>query len=1003
MGEYYGKDKDDNLLKLIMLSLVSISIIILFSLSANAIMHPVDLPRTLTTSTDQNYAEMNSNRYFQVWYGDDPSTGNVVKFSSGGVEMTLLPMALNWNNDFSQLQQISMPQSVSGSPSGSNIIYNDAYGSGIDLIYETQQDKVKESLIISSRSDLTDPAQYVIDGGNVQLELGFQFTSNGKIYVDDVEWSGSETTVTGDLVITDSNDNPVYTLPRPFATDSNSIIVYGHYVLKTTANKLYVRIYIPYNWLNDTARVYPVTIDPTFSVDYSPIPASHLIDGVFNVDPDYDYTTITDITSEMSDLNDSTFEDIFTSTIPESGVNAVSIKFEETSGNVSKDYGYFSIDADLYNSPNLNVGGASGSGIDFDGVNDYGIIPRYTNISSGEDMVFCLALHSGGIGSIQTFIDNKGGGNAQGMEFTMTSSDTLDFFVRRGAVQTTISGTIDVSDSVWHKACGVTLANGTVELWLDGVKDVSATGVTGVMVATEYIYLGTAHSLGQYYSQALDEICNWRGTSLDEQTIIQQYNDSYCGLPEGNHIAGSWNETYDANYTWYLALNKISLGSSLFEVRAYDDLENISTELVTDTLTGIGWHYILVDGLMDYMTNNQSLDYTKLRVTSTDEHNISELWLSQWGNDTLPPVINDCYVNTTTLDCGETARLECNITDDFFVTDVYYQINGVNYTVTEHTDDFWYYDLSPIGFDVSILYDWEYTYAFDIVNLTNVTDPNIQINYTCVTPCIENWTLDPFTCLINDTYIALYTDQNSCNTTDDLPAQNGTEQYCNYCSEDLVAIFGTCQSNSSQSVSWHDGNFFSCCFITNLPSDCSILTYPYNETTSQNCTFYTQDLGTPICPEEFTFKLGEKEYCLVEIPQIHINESFKCMAYVMTDTPSEIIQVTPEYKEPKTSLIGVFTPDSETRQYFTPANGFVNVYITKKNLLPEYDYFLHISCKSDQRTLESVHPFTIGYENVEFVFFRTRWLMSNAGYIIGGILLLFVILAILIVLWKGVK
>ena len=963
----------------------------------------LDVSRDLVVSDDPIYDWMNINPFYTIYYGGDPSTGNVVKFMKGTDTMTFLPMALNYNNDLSQLQQISMPQSVSPTVSGSDIVYEDAYGTDIDLKYETQKDKVKEKLIIQQASALPVPAQYVQDGGNVVLELGFQLANDGKIYLDDVEWDKeSEVTTYNNIVVRDQQDNFLYNLTKPVAFDNLGASTTGYFVLKKTATKLYVRAYFSYYWLNDTARQYPITLDPTFQVDYSPIPASYIVGGFFRDDPDYDYISIFDITSEMSDDNATTYRETFRSGLVEDLYLSVAVKFEEISGNVSKDYGYEGEDVVLYNSPNLNVVGANGSGIDFDGTNDYGIIPRYVNLTADQDVIFCLSLISSGVGSTEVFADNKGGGNDAGFEFTMTPSDTIDLFVRRGGVQTTVSGTIDVSDNIWHKACGVSLADGSVELWLNGAMDVSSSGITGIMESTKQIYIGSTDTLGSYYSQTLDEFCSWKGVNIPQSQIIQGYNDSYCGTPDGSHITGNWNITYDNNYTWYLSLNKLSNGINQLYVTPYIDTDNVSQVMSISTqITGIGTEYILIDSLMDYMTNTINLTNTKLRLTALQPLNISEIYLTQFGEDNITPSINECSTNTTSLGCGETAQLLCNITDNLFVNEVFYQINDVNYSVIEHIDELWQYSFSPIGVDVSIIYDWQSAIAIDFANNTNITDPNVQINYTCLAPCVEDWVEDAVVCLTDDTYLSTYTDQNSCNTTIDLPAQNGTYPYCNYCSENLVASYGTCLQNVTQSVDYLDLNYVTCCAVTSIGSDCSILTYPYNETTSQACIFFNNTLSEIECQNEPNINVREKEYCLARIPNLYLNETFKCISYVRNYDTDEIMQTNPEYRE-RTQTFLEFGQDPETREYFAPANALVNFYYTSKNLLPEQDYVLTIECSSQQRTLQSSMLFQMAYENYEFVFFRTRWLMANASYIIGGLLILILVLGGLFIFAKGV-
>jgi hypothetical protein len=233
-----------------------------------------------------------------------------------------------------------------------------------------------------------------------------------------------------------------------------------------------------------------------------------------------------------------------------------------------------------------------------------------------------------------------------------------------------------------------------------------------------------------------------------------------------------------------------------------------------------------------------------------------------------------------------------------------------------------------------------------------------------------------------------------------LPANNGTNQYCNYCSENLIQILGECQITNNQTVDYTDNNYLTCCAVTNLSTDCSILTYPYNETTSQFCYFYSSDMGAIQCQNEPNFNVREKEYCLAHIPLNYSGETFKCISHVYDLLTNEILQTNPEYKEKPSTVFNILGADAETREYFSPAGSIVNFYYTGKNLLPEHDYVLTIECSSTQRTLTSKMPFQMAYEDYEFVFFRTRWLMANASYIIGALVMILIIMFILFLIWR---
>jgi hypothetical protein len=227
-----------------------------------------------------------------------------------------------------------------------------------------------------------------------------------------------------------------------------------------------------------------------------------------------------------------------------------------------------------------------------------------------------------------------------------------------------------------------------------------------------------------------------------------------------------------------------------------------------------------------------------------------------------------------------------------------------------------------------------------------------------------------------------------------VPIDNGTWVFCNYCSENLFYVDSDCGNDLYINRTWYDGNFSTCCQVTNLTSDCSILYSPYNETqrifcgqgeiTLQNCT---------INPK---FNIREKEYCLAVIPSNYSDEEFKCISYI--EYQGEVIQTNPQYKKTSGSFIGTAVAE-ETRNSFDSHNGLVNFYFTKKNLYPAYDYTLGLKCSSPQRVLTATTPLYIDYDDVEFVFSRTQWFIRNWHYVIAGIILFILIVGLLIWLY----
>lgn len=219
----------------------------------------------LVSSSDPLYDYEVTKGVYSAYFKSDPTEGQVVKYVKDGVEMTFQPMALNYRNDLNQLQQIEMINSVTGTSNSNEFLYENAYGSGIDLKYTYYQEVLKEGLIIESFSDLTAPQQYIIDGGNPTLDLDFIIASDTKIIIDGVEWDKSSSKLTSNEVyIKDTSGNIIYYLPKPYAYDSDGNQKLLSYQFKKGGNSLYITLKTDYSWLQ--SAVYPIEIDPTIQL-----------------------------------------------------------------------------------------------------------------------------------------------------------------------------------------------------------------------------------------------------------------------------------------------------------------------------------------------------------------------------------------------------------------------------------------------------------------------------------------------------------------------------------------------------------------------------------------------------------------------------------------------------------------------------------------------------------------------------------------------------------------
>jgi len=258
--------------------------------------------------------------------------------------------------------------------------------------------------------------------------------------------------------------------------------------------------------------------------------------------------------------------------------------------------------------------------------------------------------------------------------------------------------------------------------------------------------------------------------------------------------------------------------------------------------------------------------------------------------------------------------------------------------------------------------------------------------------CDSNWVANYTSCTIGDNHTLEYYDSNFCLFPNNIPIDNGTISYCNYCSEDLYPMYGECWDNSTQSIDWSDLNFFTCCDVTGLSSDCSIYTYPYNETTYQSCNSTSANIGIPNCRELPEISNQVREDCVVTIPEQYMGENYKCFSIVKDKETGQILQVNPDRNRTY--------PVYEEREYFTPLYNNVNFYYTAENLNPEKEYVVRLECSSENRIIYSEYTIERKYENLSWIYYRILWLTENAPYVIAGVIVIILILTSIFFLMK---
>lgn len=237
--------------------------------------------------------------------------------------------------------------------------------------------------------------------------------------------------------------------------------------------------------------------------------------------------------------------------------------------------------------------------------------------------------------------------------------------------------------------------------------------------------------------------------------------------------------------------------------------------------------------------------------------------------------------------------------------------------------------------------------------------------------CEENWTLDYNPCLINDSQFISYTDTNNCNTTENLPQDNGTWEYCDYCQANVTCDQSEC-IDGYMNINCTDWNFYSCCIYTMLETDCPIIE-GYNQTRNpceENNTCgvnLTEDFP---CEYDEIPILQKKMNVVCEMPD---TDTYDCVVNILQN--ETLLATTPEYRQ-SNRFLG-FGEEGETRTSFESTNTILNAYYVGKNLRTDTPFMLEIICSSPNQTIKTQYCITPTYIKPDWILNKFVFIKQN--------------------------
>ncbi|UCE74758.1 MAG: hypothetical protein JSV56_03395, partial [Methanomassiliicoccales archaeon] len=225
---------------------------------------------TLIPISSNGYAYTSENSLYQLFFKERSNAEALVKLGNvrpDGIDecnaLVFQPKKMQYRDDLNESDILANVSDVPSYIGPSSIQWNESFEVGTSLTclkYVVEVDRLKEFLILNELPRAPDD---ILNPTNITLDYGFKIAFGDNIIWAEGEKKTADFVTTGAIEFRNSVGEIQYTMPEPFAVDSNNMITACSYRFDFKEEGALLYIMTPYEWLADEDRAYPVTIDPT--------------------------------------------------------------------------------------------------------------------------------------------------------------------------------------------------------------------------------------------------------------------------------------------------------------------------------------------------------------------------------------------------------------------------------------------------------------------------------------------------------------------------------------------------------------------------------------------------------------------------------------------------------------------------------------------------------------------------------------------------------------------
>lgn len=475
-------------------------------------------------------------------------------------------------------------------------------------------------------------------------------------------------------------------------------------------------------------------LDPFFNVTIDPsAPSLHLINGTTNLINDSQYSAQIEISSELSDSLDSTN---FITNNPTTNNTDVLRWYSQEDASLEQETDFSGNELHGFHNSTPNYVSSkltNGTGLfalDFNG-NQWVELPHKTLLKSENNFSVALWFNTSTSPTEQMLISKRLSDTNISFQLSILASGKVQYEQDNGVTECKLESLSNVDNGLWHQVI-ITIREDPdqLEMFLDSISQGTNSCTGGDFRNIENITVGALHpDKTLLFTGQMDEII-----LFDEPLSLAQVTDLWINglvnsLIPSNSIKVNFNITIEDG-RYFLRHRKITTGMANLTIIKYLDNRSINTSNSITSLINTGTDATEITSLFNIGDN------VSLRLFTDNIHNFSEIQLIESINDSFIPSVTDCQINNTILSCGDSIRLSCNATDDVQLDLVKFQWDD-DFNNEEQADNILGTDIFFIdrnyGFQSFGIYNFTLANATDTAGKSNVTNLNLNYNYTCDT------------------------------------------------------------------------------------------------------------------------------------------------------------------------------------------------------------------------------------------------------------------------------